>query len=89
MLKAAMNKHAKQIIKPLATRVLRIFSDPINRIPKRKIAMLHLGRCGSTVLGNLLSQHAALYWGEEIYSSIFMPRKWASRKAPVTKDDAE
>lgn len=38
------------------------------------ILMLHQGRCGSTVLGDLLSQHPALHWdGEIYYTSNWMP----------------
>lgn len=31
------------------------------------IAMFHSGRCGSTVLGDLLGQHPEIFWGGEIY----------------------
>lgn len=38
------------------------------------IAMFHIGRCGSTVLSSLLSQHKNVYWASEFYSSVFT--KW-------------
>ncbi|MEN8229372.1 MAG: hypothetical protein ABFS38_14535 [Bacteroidota bacterium] len=38
------------------------------------IVMFHIGRCGSTVLSSLLSQHKSIYWASEFYSSVF--RKW-------------
>lgn len=38
------------------------------------VLMLHQGRCGSTVLGDLLSQHPAVHWdGEIYYTSNWMP----------------
>ncbi len=33
--------------------------------------MFHLGRSGSTVLGDVLAQHSRIYWGKEIYSPLF------------------
>ena len=41
-----------------------IFTNPA------KIVMFHLGRCGSTVLGNLLNQHLNIFWDSEIYEKI-------------------
>lgn len=35
------------------------------------IAMFHTGRCGSTVLGNLLGKHPGIFWDEEIYRKLF------------------
>ena len=31
------------------------------------IAMFHIGRCGSTVLGDMLDQHPGVYWDGEVY----------------------
>lgn len=31
------------------------------------VVMFHIGRCGSSVLGNLLDQHPKIYWDGEIY----------------------
>lgn len=31
------------------------------------VAMFHIGRCGSTVLGHMLGQHPKIYWDSEIY----------------------
>ena len=36
--------------------------------PKHKIMMVHPGRCGSSVIGNLLKQHFNIFWAEEIYT---------------------
>ncbi len=35
--------------------------------PGGHIAMFHIGRCGSTVLGDLLGQHPLLKWDGEVY----------------------
>lgn len=35
------------------------------------IAVMHLGRCGSTVLGNLLGQHSRITWRGEILEPLF------------------
>ena len=31
------------------------------------VAMFHIGRCGSTVLANMLSDHSEFHWGAEIF----------------------
>lgn len=36
-----------------------------------KVAMFHIGRSGSTVLTNLLSQHPRVFWDAEIYERHF------------------
>ena len=38
------------------------------------IAMFHIGRCGSTVLSSLLTQHRNIFWASEFYSSVF--KEW-------------
>lgn len=34
------------------------------------VAMFHIGRCGSTVLAELLAQHPALAWGGELFDDV-------------------
>jgi hypothetical protein len=36
------------------------------------IAMLHVGRCGSTVLANLLAQHPNIYWDGKLHRKAYM-----------------
>ena len=36
--------------------------------------MLHNGRCGSTVVGNLLAQNPNMHWASELYTPLFA--KW-------------
>jgi len=39
-----------------------------------KIAMIHIGRCGSTVVAKLLAQHRQIFWANELYEPIF--KQW-------------
>lgn len=34
---------------------------------KQKVAMFHPGRCGSTVLGEMLNSHSDVFWGGEVF----------------------
>lgn len=43
------------------------------------ICMLHLGRCGSTVVGSLLGQHPAIHWDGEVFDRVRrrkLPEMW-------------
>lgn len=43
----------------------------ISRIFRNKnIAMFHIGRCGSTVVGNMLNSHPDIAWGGELFEEI-------------------
>ena len=46
--------------------------------PKHKIMMVHPGRCGSTVIGNLLKQHFNIFWAGEIYTADSIKWKQAN-----------
>lgn len=39
-----------------------------------KVAMFHIGRCGSTVVAKLLEQHRNIFWANELYEPIF--KQW-------------
>lgn len=39
--------------------------------------MIHLGRCGSTVLGNMLAENPSIFWAGEIYEELFQEFKKA------------
>jgi hypothetical protein len=49
----------------------RLFNNTVGRLTAGRrlgmVAMLHLGRTGSTVLGDLLNQHPKILWDSEIY----------------------
>lgn len=38
--------------------------------------MLHYGRCGSSVLCDLIGQHPSIYWDAEVFSNMFRKRLW-------------
>ena len=48
----------------------RIVGAVLTRPRKGNIALFHLGRSGSTVLGDLLDQHQQVFWDQEIYRSL-------------------
>ncbi|PJF28066.1 MAG: hypothetical protein CUN53_01670 [Phototrophicales bacterium] len=49
----------------------RLYNNTVGRLTAGRrlgiVAMLHLGRTGSTVLGDLLNQHPKILWDSEIY----------------------
>ena len=49
-------------------KVVKSLLNGISR--KTKVAMLHPGRCGSTVLGSLLNQHPSFYWSGEPFEKL-------------------
>jgi len=58
-----------------------MFLDFLNRLlhqnalpPASRVVMLHIGRCGSTVVAKLLEQHRNIYWANELYEPIF--KQW-------------
>jgi hypothetical protein len=53
----------------LLLRRLRRFGDRLAHAPRRvaNVAMLHAGRCGSSVLADLLDQRPDFYWAGELF----------------------
>lgn len=51
----------------LDARLLGVF---LSRPRRGNIALFHIGRSGSTVLGDLLDQHPCIFWDQEIYRSL-------------------
>lgn len=47
---------------------------------QQSVAMIHLGRCGSTVLGNMLADHPNIFWAGEIYEELFQEFKKAGHE---------
>ncbi len=59
-------------------RKLVTFIPPVRDAYRRgNIVMVHIGRCGSTVLGDLIGQHPQIRWEGEIYQQVFMKRERA------------
>ena len=42
--------------------------------PSTRLAMFHMGRCGSTVLGQLLGAQGGVFWAGEIFED--MPQRY-------------
>lgn len=51
--------------------------------PGSHVVMFHIGRCGSTVLGNLLGAHPRIAWASELYAPIFM--RWRQQAGGVER----
>jgi len=49
--------------------------------------MFHIGRSGSTVLGNLLGQHSKIFWDGELYERLF--RSYERQGFKVEDQDVE
>jgi hypothetical protein len=45
----------------------RLIGLPLSPLRPGAVSLFHIGRCGSSVLGNLLDQHPAIRWDREIY----------------------
>ena len=45
------------------------------------VVMFHIGRCGSTVVSDLLGQHPDVHWASELYEPIF--GKWRRDNAGI------
>ena len=41
---------------------------------RHNVVMFHTGRCGSTVLGNLLNKHSDIHWAGELF--VAMPKRY-------------
>lgn len=55
-----------------------IWGLPLSAFRPGNVAMFHMGRCGSSVLCDLLNQHPKMYWGGEIYTPSI--RGWRKQK---------
>ena len=43
---------------------------PISKSWGKKVVIIHGGRCGSTVLGDILGQNPMYHWAGEIYTEL-------------------
>lgn len=64
-----MSYYYKKIRKYL-WRPVAVAKSPLRAFRPGNIVMFHIGRCGSTVLGNLLNQHPNVFWDGEIYEKF-------------------
>lgn len=54
-------------------------------VRKEKVAMFHIGRCGSTVLGYMLNDHSNFFWEGEVFSSQFYANMQRAASGEETK----
>jgi len=47
---------------------------------KTNLAMLHIGRCGSTVTAEMLAQHRGVVWGGELFEEVTAPTKMTAER---------
>ena len=57
----------REVIKYVSYKTAPVWGMPMSIFRARNIAMFHMGRCGSSVLGDLLYQHSRIQWNGEIY----------------------
>ena len=50
------------------------------------VVMIHIGRCGSTVLGDLLGQHPRMAWDSEIFQHVFRQKENEDHSLPPIAD---
>lgn len=55
-----------------------------NFLGQEKIAMFHTGRCGSSVLANMLNAHSKIFWANEIFEKFMRVKKEQDGEAFVT-----
>lgn len=48
-------------------RMRRVRHAMAGAAPRAKVVMMHVGRSGSTVLGNMLHKHSEVFWDNELY----------------------
>jgi Sulfotransferase domain len=58
--------------------ISKIWRLPLSNFRPGNIIMFHMGRCGSSVLGDLLNQHSKVYWDGEIYCQYI--RNWRKQR---------
>lgn len=65
-----------KMLVPFGRRQMRVFDQvtgyPFSHKRPGVVAMLHVGRCGSTVLANLLAQNARIYWDGKLHRKAYM-----------------
>lgn len=73
-----MNRFFKKIVR----KSLR----PVNaHYRKKQVAVFHIGRCGSTVLGQMLQSHPDIFWGSELFNISYFKFS-REKKYSIVKD---
>ena len=76
---ASLLSSPEEAIKYLKDKTAPVRGMPMSVFRSRNIAMFHMGRCGSSVLGDLLYQHSQIQWSGEIYFPYI--REWRTQKS--------
>jgi hypothetical protein len=67
---------AKRKIKKFIRAAIVPLLIPLTKISRRRnknnVCIFHNGRCGSTVVGNLLGKHNKIHWDGQIYAKLFV-----------------
>ncbi|MGK7931600.1 MAG: sulfotransferase [Microcystaceae cyanobacterium] len=71
----SFGKFAVKQIKPIINTLIR----------RETVAMFHIGRCGSTVLGEMLDEHSKVHWGNEIFRPFMKNSPDQHREALVKR----
>lgn len=66
------------MIKQFAKNILR---PVLTSLRPGNVIMFHIGRCGSTVVGNMLNQHKRIHWAKELYQPVFS--EWQKKNAGI------
>lgn len=53
-----------------------------NEKPTTRVAMFHMSRCGSTVLGQMLAAQGEIFWAGEVFAN--MPNRYAKLMRSLT-----
>jgi LPS sulfotransferase NodH len=65
------SKFFRRKIRRAARRALRIILGGTGNEHRINVAMIHVGRCGSTVLCRMLSNHENIHWAAEFFDRFF------------------
>lgn len=65
----------------------RLLGPALSRWRPGAVAVFHIGRCGSTVLTDLLDQHPGVYWDGETYGRVIADIKRSGRSRAEVEFD--
>ncbi|MDV3353315.1 hypothetical protein QGP82_31870 [Leptothoe sp. LEGE 181152] len=74
----------REVIKYVSYKTAPAWGMPMSIFRARNIAMFHMGRCGSSVLGDLLYQHSRIQWNGEIYCPYIHDWRTQTTQNPKT-----
>jgi LPS sulfotransferase NodH len=72
-------KTLREKIRRLIKGIFRPLQGLLANKDRTNVAMIHVGRCGSTVLAKMLNAHEKVYWSGEFYNRFFPGRNFPQR----------